>query len=774
MGSRSSTGRGGRPDRYGRLRGLPGAACQFLVPIIASSNRQTRVSRSEHFSRVPIAVSVALALLIASVVTLIIQASPVLASHYRANQITWMETATNTAEFELTGSWRMSFFFGSTPAVGDTFQPDCIAYGDGFSDCPTYSVTSTDALNDIVSGEAMTTHTYTGTGPFVASILNCCRLSGPQHVNNPDGSVQFATTVDFEDTVASPVSSISPIVDCPINSLCQFTVPALDPDGQGLRWRLATSDEAGGDFAQPGPPHATNAALIDSATGLYSWDTTGATLNEAGGDTYYSTQVIIENFVGTSVVSSIAVDFFIRLSTSTNQAPVFVDPTPADSTVINTTVGSVVSFSTAASDPDSGDVVTLGMLGKPAAATYSTVSANPATGSFSWTPTASGSVILTLIAQDQNGLGATQRSIVINVSSGTPTSGTLTITKTTVGGTGTFDFTVDCAGDAFDTTRQISDSGSATVAGILTGTQCAVLETAHEDFDSVSEPANGTITMDSDGETVSFTNTLKPTTADVAISKSCTPAEVAPGATVTCTLTVTNNGPAAANNVVVTDTLPAGLSLVAEGSPAGDGFSCDEQEAGTSFTCTRATQGPGGLQVTYSAQLADTVGPNQSFTNLATVTNSVPDPNPGNNTSVAEILSRVCTITASGSRSGITIRGTSGPDVICGTAGSDKIYGLEGNDIIFGFGGHDSIQGGGGRDWILGGAGDDKLLGGADNDTINGSRGDDSISGGTGNDDMFGGAGKDKLVGNAGNDHAAGGAGQFDTCNAEGETTCED
>ena len=60
-------------------------------------------------------------------------------------------------------------------------------------------------------------------------------------------------------------------------------------------------------------------------------------------------------------MSKIAVDFFIRLDRSANAAPVFVNPTPADGTVFNTTVGSNVSFNVQATDADAGDTVTPGM-----------------------------------------------------------------------------------------------------------------------------------------------------------------------------------------------------------------------------------------------------------------------------------------------------------------------------------------------------------------------------------------------------------------------------
>ena len=85
-------------------------------------------------------------------------------------------------------------------------------------------------------------------------------------------------------------------------------------------------------------------------------------------------------------------------------------------------------------------------------------------------------------------------------------TGTLTISKTTTGGSGTFTFTVDCDDDAFDTTRTITDTNSATVTGIPTGTTCTVTETIDPLFASTRSPLNGQRTIDIDGETVSFEN----------------------------------------------------------------------------------------------------------------------------------------------------------------------------------------------------------------------------------------------------------------------------
>lgn len=236
------------------------------------------------------------------------------ASHFRSVQLTWVKTTGTTVQFNPTVGVRRSFFSGP-PNVNDLITPISIAFGDGVFDSSAYTVVFVDELNDWLLAEATITHTYPGTGPYTVTAENCCRLSGPHHINNPDGTIRIETIVDLAATSANPVSIIESVVDCPKNTLCTFTVPAVDPDGQTLRYRLATSVEASGSlgtFFQPGPPHAPNGATIGAKTGLYSWDTTGATL-APWGDTFYSTQVIVENLVGGRVVAKTALDFVIRI-----------------------------------------------------------------------------------------------------------------------------------------------------------------------------------------------------------------------------------------------------------------------------------------------------------------------------------------------------------------------------------------------------------------------------------------------------------------------------
>jgi uncharacterized repeat protein (TIGR01451 family) len=113
--------------------------------------------------------------------------------------------------------------------------------------------------------------------------------------------------------------------------------------------------------------------------------------------------------------------------------------------------------------------------------------------------------------------------------------------------------------------------------------------------------------------------------ADVSITKSG-PTTVRPGTPIAYTITVTNGGLQTANNVVVTDTIPAGTTFISATPSQGtcSGTSTVTCNVGSLFLGNTAT-----ITLIVQAPAAPT-----SITNIATVTNTPePDPNLANNTS---------------------------------------------------------------------------------------------------------------------------------------------
>jgi hypothetical protein len=374
---------------------------------------------------------------------------PAHASHFRYGSISWRPLGGNTAEFVVQSAWRRDAVPsqdecvnpgtgaviactgpGGLAGVGDVIREDIgdteFFPGDGAvisvgGQHLYYLVTSINPAQNWLFGEALdpmslpavdTTieYTYASPGPWTARIDSCCRISASAapnaHINNPDRNYRVETIVNLANVGnRPPVSTILPIVTCPQNGLCQFQVPASDPDSDPIRYRLATAAEAasGGAYNQPGPPNAPNAASI-STSGLYTWNTTGATLGASGFNTLYSTQVIIEDLTGSTAKSKIAVDFFIQLVPVVNNPPTF--NVPVCGTTQPVTSGQNISFSVSASDVDAGDVVTLNVAGLPQGATMTPMlptNGNPVSSSFSWTPilVQGGNVTMVFSATDQ-------------------------------------------------------------------------------------------------------------------------------------------------------------------------------------------------------------------------------------------------------------------------------------------------------------------------------------------------------------------------------------
>jgi uncharacterized repeat protein (TIGR01451 family) len=113
--------------------------------------------------------------------------------------------------------------------------------------------------------------------------------------------------------------------------------------------------------------------------------------------------------------------------------------------------------------------------------------------------------------------------------------------------------------------------------------------------------------------------------ADLAISKTEKPDPVTAGENLTYTLVVTNTGPSAANSVVVTDSLPAGVQLVS--ATPSQGGSCLGSQT---ITCVLGTLGVNGSAM---IKVVVEVNPIQTATllNTAIVRSSAADPDLSNN-----------------------------------------------------------------------------------------------------------------------------------------------
>ena len=346
-------------------------------------------------------------------------AAPAHATHFRYGHITWRATGGNSVQFTLTAAFARSQYPGSAPdgflAVGDIFTEfiggtvldagDGTFLGDPFTGMR-FIVVALDRTDDYVIARALDPvsqkdridHTYpfpTNFGtPWVAQIYSCCRILNLQ--NNAGGDYRVYTKVDLTVNRASAVSALPPLI--PVSQRgTSFLIPATDPEGHRLIFRLADPDEAGFFFVQP--PGVT----VDPNTGLF---TIAAGLPPG----LYSTHVIIEEYdLADTLIGCVGLDFIFEVLTNvTTQPPRFrIPPTPAQGTTLVASPGQRISFTISAIDPD-GDNVTLNTTGIPMGARH--IPVLPVTArvpfcNFSWTPTIDdlGAYAITYTARDPNG-----------------------------------------------------------------------------------------------------------------------------------------------------------------------------------------------------------------------------------------------------------------------------------------------------------------------------------------------------------------------------------
>lgn len=121
-----------------------------------------------------------------------------------------------------------------------------------------------------------------------------------------------------------------------------------------------------------------------------------------------------------------------------------------------------------------------------------------------------------------------------------------------------------------------------------------------------------------------------PVSADLAINMTGPSSHVAPGETFSYNIIVQNGGPSAAVDVVVSDELPAGMSLVSTSTSLG---SCSGT---TTVTCNLGGMGAGAdASIILSVTAASTEG---SYSNTASVTSTIADGDASNNATTVIVM----------------------------------------------------------------------------------------------------------------------------------------
>ena len=350
------------------------------------------------------------------------------ASHFRFGHLTWEprpDISPTTVDFSLTVAARRSFYSGSAsdgrPQVGDTINMiSSLRFGDGTTTNPNFEVIAANPEEDWVIGVARTQQgdvirkTYPDVvdsdgEPWRAWITQCCRLGA---LRNAGGSFRIEARVDLSDGLRSPLSSISPVVTCQRGQTCQFAVPTVDPDGEGLRWRDALGSESG---ISRLPSGGGETLQINENTGVITWQT-----NQQTRLGLYSVPMQIEDLDADGEVrNSVPLEFIVSIQEFADNAPPAFDvpPSPVNGETLRVPQGRTLEFVVQASDPDTDDTVFLNNTGLPSGAGFEVAPGNPATGHFSWTPGPGqvGEHLITFTAIDSRDAAAAPHPVRIEV-----------------------------------------------------------------------------------------------------------------------------------------------------------------------------------------------------------------------------------------------------------------------------------------------------------------------------------------------------------------------
>ena len=165
--------------------------------------------------------------------------------------------------------------------------------------------------------------------------------------------------------------------------------------------------------------------------------------------------------------------------------------------------------------------------------------------------------------------------------------------------------------------------------------------------------------------------------ADLSVTKTTSPGATAPGDRIGFTLTVHNEGPDPAADVVLIDTLPSELVFV---SATGDGWAC--AAPAPTLTCTRAQLASGATAIVTLVVTAPRAG---TFTNSARVGASTADPSAANNigSSNVQVGERVDLAITKAASAGTFVRGKPlSFTIVVRNTGPDAVAGAEIRDLL--------------------------------------------------------------------------------------------
>jgi hypothetical protein len=560
------------------------------------------------------------------------------ATHFRGGNLTWQRKTNDSIKYTVNTSWRRGFFFtGTSPVVGMTANVGSFTFGDGTSTSIIATVVSEDLAGDVINTTWTVTKKYTTAGFYVANALNSGNRVCPKRTISCNGdfyNLQTRVQIGGGATNSSAVSSFPTFINLPINApAATFTIPATDPDGDPVRFRLART----------GSPSPTSGSTVDTnrESGLVTAAAPNMTLSSSGVvtmntngrsvDTQYSIQVMVEDYNASTgaVKSKIPVDFLIRM-VAASSPPFFTSPTTVNYTV---PIGTPLSFVVSAGTSDAARTVTLASVSIPSGSSMSP--SLPVSGSvggsvsstFSWTPNSSqtGSYVITFVAQNDLGLQVFKTinitvpcaldftSSVTNTTCNGGTNGAVSNTISNFSSTGNLSYSWSGPGGFTATTKDISsvaagnytfsvnDAGTACVRtkAVVIGEPAAISFTATATQPTCSYNTGSVSLSTPTGGTGTITFNSTPTTGLTTGSYTYTATD-ANGCTASQTVTITN--PAADPAITGNANVCLGLTTALSNATAGGTWSSGSPSVATVNATTGVVTGHtlGTATITYT------------------------------------------------------------------------------------------------------------------------------------------------------------------------------
>lgn len=307
----------------------------------------------------------------------------ILASHYRAGEITYTHISGTTYEVTVT-------IYTKTSSIDADTDTITVYWGDGLKET-LWRATPQNLSNDVRLSIYKSQHTYPGPALYRLHVEDMYRNGG---INNIPNSDQISFFVESELLISpqeiginnSPILTYPPIDLANINQIFMHNPAAYDPDGDSLVYKLVTPRAQSGleipGYTLPSEHGAgpENNIELNPITGELIWDSPQQT-----GE--YNIAIKIFEYRNGVPISSIVRDMQITVLNTNNTPPSL---TPLDDICI--IAGENISERITASESNSFDEVTLSGAGGPFItevnpATFIRVGnggGNSITGEFNW------------------------------------------------------------------------------------------------------------------------------------------------------------------------------------------------------------------------------------------------------------------------------------------------------------------------------------------------------------------------------------------------------